>query len=280
MKAIDPKAISLKVTNPKGTNPTANKTATAITAIHVTTAKGPTAPTAKTGAAMPIHAIMCNAKLAKTTSRKEKKTRKIRYATMQHRATTMHCVKEATPETNVKTDSETKVISPETMTMRKAETTPDQRPKRNSLLICLLATLFFSCTQPALYDQYQPIENAVWEKNKEYYFSFQVSDISVPYDVTLEIRNNNLYPFQDLWVFYSEEQPIGPLKRDTLQCMLADNRGKWHGKGISLFQSSFPLRKRYTFSHTGQYTFSIRQGMRNDSLPGIQEIGMRVIQSP
>ncbi len=166
------------------------------------------------------------------------------------------------------------------MTMRKAETTPDQRPKRNFLLICLLATLFFSCTQPALYDQYQPIENAVWEKNKEYYFSFQVSDISVPYDVTLEIRNNNLYPFQDLWVFYSEEQPIGPLKRDTLQCMLADNRGKWHGKGISLFQSSFPLRKRYTFSHKGQYTFSIRQGMRNDSLPGIQEIGMRVIQSP
>ena len=65
-----------------------------------------------------------------------------------------------------------------------------------------------------MYDQYQAINNITWEKDKEYYFTFEVKDISVPYDLTLEVRNNNLYPYQNLWLFCSEEQPIGPLRRD------------------------------------------------------------------
>ena len=114
------------------------------------------------------------------------------------------------------------------------------------------------------------------EKDKEYYFTFEVKDISVPYDLTLEVRNNNLYPYQNLWLFCSEEQPIGPLRRDTIECMLADEFGKWHGHGISLYQSSFPIHSQYKFPHAGQYTFSFRQGMRDDALKGIQEIGFSV----
>ncbi|WP_455622341.1 gliding motility lipoprotein GldH [Parabacteroides sp.] len=142
--------------------------------------------------------------------------------------------------------------------------------------VCFLC---FSCENEAVYDQYQAIQNTSWEKNKEYYFTFLIEDISVPYDLTLEVRNNNMYPYQNLWVFYSEELPIGPLKRDTIECMLADEFGKWYGHGISLFQSSFPIRSAYYFPVKGQYTFSFRQGMRNDQLPGIQEIGLRVLPS-
>lgn len=148
--------------------------------------------------------------------------------------------------------------------------------KHKGWLIACVSLFFFSCEQKAVYEQYQAIHNTTWEKNKEYYFTFQIEDISVPYNLTLEVRNNNLYPYQNLWIFCNEEQPIGPLKRDTLECILADEYGKWHGHGISLFQSSFPVRTHYKFQHTGQYTFSFRQGMRCDALKGIQEIGFRV----
>lgn len=151
--------------------------------------------------------------------------------------------------------------------------------KLNLLFILGIASVCFSCESPALYDQYQAIENTSWDKDKEYYFTFEVEDISVPYDLVLEVRNNNLYPYQNLWLFYNEEQPIGPLKKDTIECMLADEFGKWYGHGISLFQSSFPLRQAYYFPHEGQYTFSFRQGMRHDALPGIQEIGLRIEKS-
>jgi gliding motility-associated lipoprotein GldH len=85
-----------------------------------------------------------------------------------------------------------------------------------------------------------------------------------------------MYPYQNLWIFCNEEQPIGELKRDTMECVLADDFGKWHGKGISLFQSSFPVHSVYKFPYAGQYTFSFKQGMRDHELKGIQEIGLRV----
>lgn len=152
-------------------------------------------------------------------------------------------------------------------------------PKLKGFFIASILSLCFSCSNQALYEQYQAIDNTLWEKDKVYYFTFRIDDISVPYDLTLEIRNNNLYPYQNLWVFCNEEPPIGALQKDTIECMLADEFGKWYGHGISLYQSSFPIRKHYIFPHSGQYTFSFRQGMRNDKLRGIQEIGFRIQQS-
>ena len=149
-------------------------------------------------------------------------------------------------------------------------------PKLKGFIVVLFISLCFSCDRQALYDQYQAIDNTMWGKDKEYYFSFHVDDISVPYNLTFEVRNNNMYPYQNLWLFCNEEQPIGPLKRDTIECVLADEFGKWHGHGISLFQSSFPIRTNYKFEHPGMYTFSFRQGMRDSTLRGIQEIGFRV----
>lgn len=157
---------------------------------------------------------------------------------------------------------------------RKASRTQSQKLK--GLIVALTCSLFFSCENHALYDQYQAIHNITWEKDKEYYFTFEVEDVTVPYDLTLRVRNNNLYPYQNLWLFCSEEQPIGPLRRDTIECTLADEFGKWYGSGISLYQSSFPIRTQYKFPHAGQYTFSFQQGMRDDALKGIQEIGFSV----
>lgn len=146
----------------------------------------------------------------------------------------------------------------------------------NGIIAFLFCFFFSSCEQQAIYHQYQAIENLSWEKNREYYFTFQVDDNTIPYDITFEIRNSSLYPYQNLWLFYNEERPIGPMVRDTMECMLADEFGKWYGNGISLFQTSFPVRTNYMFPDKGRYTFSFRQGMRNDTLLGIQEIGLKV----
>ena len=99
---------------------------------------------------------------------------------------------------------------------------------------CVTCFLCFSCENEAVYDQYQAIQNTSWEKNKEYYFTFLIEDISVPYDLTLEVRNNNMYPYQNLWVFCSEELPIGPLKRDTIECKLM-SLGNGMGTGSPCF---------------------------------------------
>jgi gliding motility-associated lipoprotein GldH len=115
-----------------------------------------------------------------------------------------------------------------------------------------------------------------WNKEKEFYFTYQIQDLESLYDLSIEVRNNNWYPYQNLWLFCAEEQPVGPISRDTIECMLADDYGKWKGKGITIFHLSIPIRTNYKFEHKGQYTFNIRHGMRDDDLKGIEEIGLRL----
>ena len=139
--------------------------------------------------------------------------------------------------------------------------------------------LLCSCAEPPIYEQYQAVEQTVWPQDKEYYFIFQVDSPSVPVDISLRLRNNNRYPYQNLWLFVLEERPIGPVLRDTIECLLADDYGKWLGHGISLYESEIPIRQGYTFPTRGQYAITVRQGMRDSALVGIQEIGLIVSPS-
>lgn len=167
------------------------------------------------------------------------------------------------------------MLLPKQITNLKKNQMLNLKLKRNCAFLAFLL-VFFSCDNETVYDQYQSIDNASWEKNKTYYFTFMIDDIAVSYNLFFEVRNNNLYPYQNLWLFCNQEQPIGQLKRDTVECMLADNYGKWYGRGISLFQYSSPILSHYKFPYAGQYTFSFKQGMRDSLLTGIQEIGFRV----
>jgi gliding motility-associated lipoprotein GldH len=146
-----------------------------------------------------------------------------------------------------------------------------------NLLFCLCSFFCLSCGEKAFYEQYESIEGGYWEKDTEYYFSFNITDTSIPYDLTIEIRNNSLYPYQNLWIFSKEEQPSGAVLQDTTECFLADDYGKWLGKGVSVFQSDHILHSRYY--EKGVYTVGFRQGMRNGRLAGVQEIGLRIMKS-
>jgi gliding motility-associated lipoprotein GldH len=138
-----------------------------------------------------------------------------------------------------------------------------------------LSVACLSCKETAFYDQYQTVDN-VWEKEKEYYFTYEIEDHSALYNITLEIRNDHFYPYQNLWLFCAEEQPVGPARLDTMECILADDYGKWLGHGIFIHHTSIPVRTHYRFPGKGQYSFGIRQGMRDDRLKGIREIGLHI----
>ena len=141
--------------------------------------------------------------------------------------------------------------------------------------LCGICGICISCTRTVYYEKYQTVDTQ-WDKNKEYFFIYEIDDNSVSYNLSLEIRHNNLYPYQNLWLFCTEEQPGEVFVRDTIECILADDFGKWVGSGISIYHLSVPVRTKYTFSQTGQYTFNIRQGMRDNLLRGIEQIGVRI----
>ena len=141
-------------------------------------------------------------------------------------------------------------------------------------VIIAASCFFFSCGGHVIFNEFQPIKDKKWNKQDEISFHFEIMDNSIAYNVLLQLRNNDTYPYQNLWLLCDELQPSGISVKDTLEYMLADDFGKWTGNGITLFQNQMLLRSNYHFPDTGKYTINVHHGMRDDILKGIENVGL------
>jgi gliding motility-associated lipoprotein GldH len=97
------------------------------------------------------------------------------------------------------------------------------------------------------------------------------------YDVYVNIRNRGDYPYQNLWLFLNKTTPDSLQSKDSIECYLADKRGKWLGTGIgSIKEMPVLYKQNVRFNKPGIYRYKIVQGMRDSILKGINDIGMRV----
>ena len=136
--------------------------------------------------------------------------------------------------------------------------------------------LFFACTPSTTISDFHSFSKTVWDKNEIARFTVSINDTTQHYDFYIQVRNNNQYPFSNLWLFLDVKMPDGTVRSDTINIVLADFYGRWLGAGISLYSFSHLYKQNIQFPDTGTYIFTIRQGMRSDILSGISEIGIRL----
>jgi gliding motility-associated lipoprotein GldH len=120
------------------------------------------------------------------------------------------------------------------------------------------------------------LPKAGWNKDSVARFSVDITETGMPCNVLVNIRHNNTYPYQNFWLFIATTSPDGKTTQDTIECYLTDNRGKWLGSGLSSVYNMPVLFKPNTVLKPGKYTFAIRQGMRDDVLTGITDIGIEI----
>jgi len=143
-------------------------------------------------------------------------------------------------------------------------------------LLMLASYFFFSCNKDIVFCDFQSVPDKNWNKQSEFLFQFDLNDASVPYNISLQLRNNAFYPFQNLWIFSETYNSSEIIICDTIEYRLVDEFGKWTGNGISLFQNQFPLQTNYHFPDSGTYTIRICHGMPDERLKGIENIGLLI----
>ena len=90
---------------------------------------------------------------------------------------------------------------------------------------------------------------------------------------------NNI-EYNNLFVFLITQYPDGKTTSDTLECILANGKGEWLGKGAGdIFDMTIPLKKSMRFPLTGKYKFTFEQAMRTDPLPLIMDFGFEIKKS-
>ena len=116
-----------------------------------------------------------------------------------------------------------------------------------------------------------------WSKDSIYTFDIPITETNRRYNVYVNIRNRGEYPYQNLWLYLSRTSPDKQVVSDTIECYLADKRGKWLGSGVgSVFDMPVLYEQNIQFKTSGVYHYKIVHGMRDNVLLGINDIGMRV----
>ncbi len=151
--------------------------------------------------------------------------------------------------------------------------------KITQFTLLLAVTSFLSCDSNAIFKDHEDIDDGVWYVKNEPSFTFEITDISQPYNVYYLVRNSIGYPYYNLYVkrfLLNEKNKI--VNEALNELILMDERtGKPMGDGLGdLFDHKIVALKNYRFPKAGKYTFKVRQYMRQDPLPGIMSVGVSV----
>lgn len=150
-------------------------------------------------------------------------------------------------------------------------------------VIIFLTMLVASCDQNRVFDQYHKLDGS-WAKNDTIQFSFEQKDTINPYNLFLNIRNNNEYPFNNLFVIVRLTNPEKETKVDTLEYQMTNPDGSLLGEGFSdVKESKLWYQENFTFKKSGKYNIDIIHALREanqinglERVNGVTEVGFRI----
>ena len=151
------------------------------------------------------------------------------------------------------------------------------RKPEKIILLLLLFLVVISCDSNRVFEEHVAISKGVWNVNNKLLFKVAIPDQMTKYNVYLNVRNGQEYPYSNLFLFLKTVFPDGHIARDTVELTLADYDGRWLGSGMgSVKFSRFLFQKDVKFEKAGNYQFIFEQAMRVNELIGIHDIGLRI----
>lgn len=153
----------------------------------------------------------------------------------------------------------------------------------NNLIQYVIGVLMFacllSCSQKEVYYEFASIPQNKWSVSNE--ICFVVDSIyinpSSGYDINVEITHSVAYPYKTLWLYLDQTIQDTIFIRDTLECLLTDEVGKWRGSGNgSIRQISFEYKKGISIDTAKHNQICISHAMQDFLLKGIERVGLKI----
>lgn len=143
-----------------------------------------------------------------------------------------------------------------------------------SIVGLIAVMLLASCADEPYFQETRWFNPPEWSAQSPEVFTFQVEDTTRAFDFILNLRHSDNYPYSNLYLFVQLDFPNGKKSIDTLECILADPRGRWNGKKTGQYvDHRIAINRRRIFPLTGTYHMRISQAMRVDPLPEVYDLG-------
>lgn len=156
------------------------------------------------------------------------------------------------------------------------------RRSKGLFRLCLPALLLpvmlcTACDERTVYHGFRSIPSGGWAREDTLCFEVSVPDSQTCYRVSVEVRNRNDYPYQNLILAWGCETPDTCLQAvDSLHFRLADAEGIWTGSGWGgLYLSALPAGS-VRIGKAGEYRFRVVSLMSDEVLRGVNDVGIRI----
>ncbi len=151
----------------------------------------------------------------------------------------------------------------------------------NCFFASLLSLLLIACGHSGVTADTVAITSEGWQLEDPAIFELPRLDSLATYNAFITVRNNNKYPFSNLFLIVSLQHPYGKTVVDTLEYKMARPDGSWLGTGIgSVKENKLFFKQNLAFNEAGNYTLHISHAVRNNGeaqgvrkLEGITDIG-------
>jgi gliding motility-associated lipoprotein GldH len=144
--------------------------------------------------------------------------------------------------------------------------------------IFLLELLLFACSDSSVViDESRNFPASGWIQKQPLQYNVNIPVDSASYALYMVVRQNNAYPFYNLYFSPSILDESGKtLQRGLAEAILYDPKtGKPKGAGFGdIYEKKFLVYPSLKFPKKGAYKIRIDQSMRVDTLAGMVSIGL------
>ena len=141
----------------------------------------------------------------------------------------------------------------------------------------LALVIFASCDSARVYEENKELPDNVWNVDNVLKLEVVITDTTTLNNFYINVRNAEGYPYSNIYLFIKTIFPNGQQSNDTLECVLADEKGQWLGNGMGdIYDNQIPFKRNVRFPVSGKYVFELQHGMRIKDLPLIMDVGLRI----
>ncbi len=151
--------------------------------------------------------------------------------------------------------------------------------KLNYLIFLCLLISQFSCDDRRVFEEYADFDQKFWLADSVQSFNFEIDQPDKSYNLFLNVRNTNTYPYHNLYVKYQLLDSTGnTITENLINKNLYDAKtGEPQGSGLGdIFSHQFLIQENISFATKGSYSLSLQQYMRQDTLKGLVSAGFRL----
>lgn len=145
-----------------------------------------------------------------------------------------------------------------------------------------LLLLAAACKPPKI-DTYEknlevPGHEWAYDYKPSFDIKIQPEDTAYLYNICVNIRHTDAYPYSNIWVLVGTQYPGDSIaKEQRVELPLADVTGKWAGSGLDdIYEHRIFIQQNAIFNKPGTYKFTFEQNMRQNPLPHVMNVGLRI----